>query len=426
MADNKKQNINLNKSKSQSNNFKIFSKTTKNFMKNDELFQDNNEMNYKKYLSRKVIFTRFNIEHKKKMVKSNHSFQNKIRNFNQEYEETLQNTLEEKREAEQFHKLYGKLKKETEEYLKKKEGRNYEELAFADLIAHYTKLGYKIPTFKNDKNLFDPSTLLLPNEKIPSYYEFVEKLNYLEDTKLKKNFYIDLNLLHDLTDQVNARISGQESHKLGNIDKANNMIRINRIRKEGTRKEIRDIKEHIKKIKFNFEENINLDKSKTDEDIFTEERDQFDSQVKNFGRKISIRKSLKWHESDGLIKQERFPLRLDINNSTKSLNKLVSNKSEFKMVKLASHDEISNDGQSTYFNTKSTFNHSKTMTNPFHLRTHEKSKNQEGDTKIKFSSSKMKSSNLNLVPIQGGNYSYNTFLRKISKVNFIPEVNTKR
>ena len=392
------------KSKLNSHSNQVNSQSSQNFMKHENSIptSENNELNYQKYLLRDSLFTKYNYEHKVKVSEGNKSLTKKLTTFDKSYESVVRNTHEERKNQEQFHKLYEKLKRETEEYLKKKEGKTYEDLAFAELVAYYTKIGYKIPHFTKNKNLFDESPLLLPNEKISDYYLFVEKLNDLVDTKLKKGFYKDLNLLHDLTDQINNKISGKESQKIGNIDKESNMVMLNRIKKEGTRIEMQNIMEQINMIKSSFKDLKHLDTYKSENkckevykrlySLSKHKREEFIEKNENYLNTMQNAKS----RGDVLL-----PLP---NNSNKQLHlKTLNNYNKF----LFNHNrsDSTNEALSTYFDTKSSFNHSKTINQPHGISSEKNFHFNKENSKL--GSTKM-NTKIDLISLKNGKINKNT------------------
>lgn len=123
----------------------------------------------------------------------------KVRHFNTQYHENMEEYKELKEENEFFSKSYQITKKQFEESQRNRKGLMGANLTFSDLITKYKNMNYKIPDLTVKRNLFEPSPLLMEDNKILNYYKgkigikkemqdkdsfFLENLNYIFVEKL--------------------------------------------------------------------------------------------------------------------------------------------------------------------------------------------------------------------------------------------------
>jgi hypothetical protein len=128
----------------------------------------------------------------------------KLIHFNRKYEENMENFKHLKEENTHFQQKYEISKRKNEEENKKKirTGLITTSNTFSELISNYNKKGYKIPDLSVKKNLFEPSTLLMEDNKIQDYYKIK---SFREKKKIKVEKEKDIFLMQTMLNTCNEK-----------------------------------------------------------------------------------------------------------------------------------------------------------------------------------------------------------------------------
>jgi hypothetical protein len=159
-----------------------------------------------KYFGRRVI--KYDYDPIKK--KPSNNFIGQVISFNEKFEKNMENYKSIKEENDYFSYKYENTKNLN---IKEKSSEiiSGPQETFFDLICKYNEKGYKIPDLSVKKNLFEPSPLLMEDNKISDFYKL--KLRNSGDNTSTSSHKKDIFFLHNFQLSINERLVSEEDKK---------------------------------------------------------------------------------------------------------------------------------------------------------------------------------------------------------------------
>jgi hypothetical protein len=163
------------------------------------------------YLCRTEI--NFNAPYSKNRSNSHsNNLLDKVRKFNFQYESNMHDFKILKEENEYFSTKYEMSKKKYAEDNIKNFGKGLcvTSSTLDDLALKYKNKGYKIPNLSDKKNLFEPSPLLMEDNKIEDFYRVK---SFLKNDKLRIDKEKDIFFMQNLNTMLNEKFSSKEDEQ---------------------------------------------------------------------------------------------------------------------------------------------------------------------------------------------------------------------